>query len=163
MSDVYRGLANTAAHLHLMIRDAFDAGRYCPNENRAQHSNIRQWVFSKLIYWSEMLMYMFNIVIRLAGKVEMLMCLAWPSAVNEGLDLFNIVKDVLETNVHRYYDCSARYTLLKSIHSVIKFPFFLLNSVLNILQGNSRLLGGTLCRSSSQRCQLGRSAKKRLK
>ena len=124
MSDVYRGLANTAAHLHLMIRDAFDAGRYCPNENRAQHSNIRQWVFSKLIYWSEMLMYMFNIVIRLAGKVEMLMCLAWPSAVNEGLDLFNIVKDVLETNVHRYYDCSARYTLLKSIHSIIKFPFF---------------------------------------
>lgn len=44
LEEIYRGLIISAAHLHLMIRDAYDSARYCPSENRAQHHNIRQYV-----------------------------------------------------------------------------------------------------------------------
>jgi len=42
LEEVYRGMMITAAHLHLMIRDAYDSARFCPSENHAQHQNIRQ-------------------------------------------------------------------------------------------------------------------------
>lgn len=42
LEEVYRGMMITAAHLHLMIRDAYDSARFCPTENHAQHQNIRQ-------------------------------------------------------------------------------------------------------------------------
>ena len=44
MEEVYRGIMVTAAHLHLMVRDAYDSARFCPTENHAQYQNIRQWV-----------------------------------------------------------------------------------------------------------------------
>lgn len=50
------------------------------------------------------------------------MCLLWPPAVGEGIDLFHIIEGVLETVVHRYYDCSARY--LKYLSLILKNKTF---------------------------------------
>ncbi|KZS10676.1 Uncharacterized protein APZ42_024843 [Daphnia magna] len=90
LEEVYRGMMITAAHLHLMIRDAYDSARFCPSENHAQHQNIRQ----------------------LTGKVETSMCLILHSAIGaedyDNLNFFRVAREVLKSNVHRYYDCSAR-------------------------------------------------------
>lgn len=52
-------------------------------------------------------------VFRLTGKVETLMCLILHSAVgaedHDNLNFFRVAQRVLQSNVHRYYDCSARY------------------------------------------------------
>ena len=55
----------------------------------------------------------------MTGKVETLMCLVFPMAVDDGSsgddeetgpeDLFQVIHTVLQTNVqHNYSDCSAR-------------------------------------------------------
>ena len=56
VDEVYRGMMVAAAHMHLMIRDAYDSARFCPTENPAQHQNIRQWVIHPFypfpMHWS---------------------------------------------------------------------------------------------------------------
>ena len=49
---------------------------------------------------------------RLAGKLEMSMCLMLHSAIvieeNENLNYLTVIRKVLQSHVHRYYACSAR-------------------------------------------------------
>lgn len=51
--------------------------------------------------------------IRLTGKVELLMCLTWsfgaPTAKNT--NFLQVIHNFLQTNVHRNFDCSARYQI----------------------------------------------------
>ena len=41
LKEIYRALAITAAHLHLMIRDISDSSRCFPIEKRSHRQNIR--------------------------------------------------------------------------------------------------------------------------
>lgn len=54
-----------------------------------------------------------NLFARLTGKVETSMCLILHSAlVTENCDnvnYFRVTRQILQSYVHRYYDCSARY------------------------------------------------------
>ncbi len=51
---------------------------------------------------------------RLTGKLETTMCLILHSAIvtekYENLNYFSVTRNVLQSYVHRYYTCSARYT-----------------------------------------------------
>jgi len=43
--EIYRNLLISAAHLHLIILDAYESTRFCPAENRPQHhQTIRKYV-----------------------------------------------------------------------------------------------------------------------
>lgn len=90
LEEVYRTLLILSTHLHLMIRDAYDSTRFCPSENYVRLRNIQQ----------------------LTGKVETSMCLILHSAlVTENCDnvnYFRVTRQILQSYVHRYYDCSAR-------------------------------------------------------
>ncbi|XP_057380191.1 uncharacterized protein LOC130702524 [Daphnia carinata] len=90
LEEVYRTLMIFSTHLHLMIRDAYESSRFCPSENYVRLQNMQQ----------------------LTGKVETSMCLILHSAlVTENCDnvnYFRVTRQILQSYVHRYYDCSAR-------------------------------------------------------
>ena len=135
--EIYRALAVTAAHLHLMIRNenednvAIPPRRRCyPIDDPLEQKNVRMWV--KLIIWD--LLKPVNYwclsvkciwLIRLTGKVETLMCLMFPlrasgdEKMNPADELFQVIQNVLQTYVHHDdHDCSARWISSPRIHSI---------------------------------------------
>ena len=116
--ELYRGLLIASAHLHLMTRDALDSSRHCYRDGMSQLRAAHQWV-QYGITCEKLWLILFNIdiVSRLAGKLEAMMCLILQMEGKKGGrlgDFYPVVENLLTTTVlPRFFDCSAKYADVK--------------------------------------------------